>query len=155
MSRCISTHLESSSTRICIWDKRVSLTEKLPLLYCTRIASFYSRHAYTCHYKGMPRPTYFRLPRIKRHKRPCANYSSTNALFHVPLTGDLVFKLNPGPVRSLDNGSGLAGLWSLGIAIKLMMLSAHAGKLKENGEKRGCLWILLTSSGRGIRLLIS
>ena len=32
-------------------------------------------------------------------------YSSTNALFHVPLTGDLVFKLNPGPVRSLDNGS--------------------------------------------------
>ena len=53
----------------------------------------------------MPRPTFFRLPRIKRHKRPCAYYSSTNALFHVPLTGDLVFKLNPGPVRSLDNGS--------------------------------------------------
>ena len=105
MSRCISTHLESSSTRICIWDKRVSLTEKLPLLYCTRIASFYSRYAYTCHYKGMPRPTFFRLPRIKRHKRPCAYYSNTNALFHVPLTGDLVFKLNPGPVRSLDNGS--------------------------------------------------
>ena len=37
-----------------------------------------------------------------------------------------------------------------------MMLSAHAGKLKENGEKRGCLlYILLTSSGRGIRLLMN
>ena len=97
--------LKNSSTRICIWDKRVSLTGKMPLLYCTRIASCYSRYAYTCHYKGMPRPTFFRLPRIKRHKRPCAYYSSTNASFHVPLTGDLVFKLNPGPVRSLDNGS--------------------------------------------------
>lgn len=91
---------KSSSTRICIWDKRVSLTEKMPLLYCTRIASCYSRYAYTCHYKGMPRPTFFRLPRIKRHRRPCAYYSSTNASFHVPPMGDLVFKLNPGPVRS-------------------------------------------------------
>ena len=78
---------------------------KMPLLYCTRIASFYSRYAYPCHYKRMPRPTFFRLSRIKRHKRPCAYYSSTNASFHVPLMGDLVFKLNPGPVRSLDNGS--------------------------------------------------
>lgn len=77
----------------------------MPLLYCTRIASFYSRYAYPCHNKRMPRPTFFRLSRIKRHKRPCAYYSSTNASFHVPLMGDLVFKLNPGPVRSLDNGS--------------------------------------------------
>ena len=96
---------KSSSTRICIWDKRVSLTEKMPLLYCTRIASFYSIYAYTCNYKGMPCPTFLRLPRIKSHKRPCAYYSSTNASCHVPLLGDLVFKLNPGPVRSLDNGS--------------------------------------------------
>ena len=96
---------KSPSTKICIWDKRVSLTEKMPLLYCTRIASFYLRYAYTCHYKGMPRPTFFRLPRITRHKRLCTYYSSTNASFHVPLRGDLVFKLNPGPVRPLENGS--------------------------------------------------
>ena len=38
---------KSPSTKICIWDKRVSLTEKMPLLYCTRIASFYLRYAYT------------------------------------------------------------------------------------------------------------
>ena len=42
----------------------------------------------------MPRPTFYRLPRIKRHKRPCAYYSNTNASFHVPLVGDLVIKLN-------------------------------------------------------------
>ena len=40
----------------------------------------------------MPRPIFFRPPRITRHKRPCTYYSSTNASFYVPLRGDLVFK---------------------------------------------------------------
>ena len=57
---------------------------------------------YTDQFKGRPGPTFLRLPRIKRHKRSCIYYSNTIASFHLPLIGDLVFKLNPGPV---DNNS--------------------------------------------------
>ena len=34
----------------------------------------------------------------KRHKRPCSYYPNSMAVFNLPLKGDLVFKLNPGPV---------------------------------------------------------
>ena len=43
--------------------------------------------------------TYIR-ERIKRTKRPCAYYSNSSATFHCTLEGDLVFKLNPGPVNN-------------------------------------------------------
>ena len=33
----------------------------------------------------------------KRDKRPCPYYSGSSATFHPLLTGDLIFKLNPGP----------------------------------------------------------
>lgn len=36
--------------------------------------------------------------KIKRAKRPCAYYCNSSATFHCPLEGDLVFKLNPGPM---------------------------------------------------------
>ena len=36
--------------------------------------------------------------RLKRYGRPCAYYVNSSATFHVPLIGDLIFKLNPGPV---------------------------------------------------------
>ena len=39
--------------------------------------------------------------KIKRAKRPCVYYSNSSATFHCLLEGDLVFKLNPGP---LNNG---------------------------------------------------
>ena len=36
--------------------------------------------------------------KFRRHKCPCSYYSNSMATFHLPLVGDLVFKLNPGPV---------------------------------------------------------
>ena len=42
-------------------------------------------------------PIFFRRPRIRRYRCPCAYYSNTSASFHPLLIGDLVFKLNPGP----------------------------------------------------------
>lgn len=39
--------------------------------------------------------------KIKRAKRPCVYYSNSSATFHCLLEGDLVFKINPGP---LNNG---------------------------------------------------
>ena len=40
-----------------------------------------------------------RHKRRKRHKRPCTYYSGSSATFHPLLTGDLIFKLNPGPTE--------------------------------------------------------
>ena len=37
--------------------------------------------------------------KIKWAKRPCAYYSNSSATFHCLLEGDLVFKLNPGPLN--------------------------------------------------------
>ena len=37
---------------------------------------------------------------VKRHKRPCAYYANTSATFHLPLFGDLTFKLHPGPEQN-------------------------------------------------------
>ena len=42
-------------------------------------------------------PIFFRRPRIRRYRYPCAYYSNTSASFHPLLIDDLVFKLNPGP----------------------------------------------------------
>ena len=42
-------------------------------------------------------PIFFRRPRIRRYRCPCAYYSNTSASFHPLLIGDLVFKLNPRP----------------------------------------------------------
>ena len=36
--------------------------------------------------------------KFRRHKCRCRYYSNSMATFHLPLVGDLVFKLNPGPV---------------------------------------------------------
>lgn len=36
--------------------------------------------------------------KFRRHKCPCGYNSNSMATFHLPLVGDLVFKLNPGPV---------------------------------------------------------
>lgn len=36
--------------------------------------------------------------RLRRHSRPCAYYANSSATFHLPLIGDLIFKLNPGPL---------------------------------------------------------
>ena len=44
--------------------------------------------------------TVFLHGKIKRTKRPCAYYSNSSATFHCTLEGDLVFKLNPGPVNN-------------------------------------------------------
>ena len=41
---------------------------------------------------------FHRRIRIRRHKCPCTYYPNTTAQFHLLLKGDLVFKLNPGPV---------------------------------------------------------
>ena len=38
--------------------------------------------------------------KFRRHKCPCLYYSNSVASIHLPLTGDLVFKLNPGPVQN-------------------------------------------------------
>ena len=38
--------------------------------------------------------------RTKRCKRPCSYYSNSLATFHCLLVGDLVFKLNPGPMET-------------------------------------------------------
>ena len=44
--------------------------------------------------------TVFLHGKIKRTKRPRAYYSNSSATFHCTLEGDLVFKLNPGPVNN-------------------------------------------------------
>ena len=36
--------------------------------------------------------------RLRRHSRPCAYYANSSAKFHLTLVGDLIFKLNPGPM---------------------------------------------------------
>ena len=68
-------------------------------------------------YLGLQKPSFLTTrTRIRRHKCPCAYYSNSTASFHVPLVGDLVFKLNPGPehqhkgslsteARNLSNGA--------------------------------------------------
>ena len=38
--------------------------------------------------------------KFRRHKCPCSYYTNSMAVFHPPLVGDLVFKLNPGPVTN-------------------------------------------------------
>ena len=43
---------------------------------------------------------FHRRIRIRRHKCPCTYYPNTTAQFHLLLKGDLVFKLNPGPVTN-------------------------------------------------------
>ena len=44
--------------------------------------------------------TVFLHGKIKRTKRPRAYHSNSSATFHCTLEGDLVFKLNPGPVNN-------------------------------------------------------
>ena len=39
-----------------------------------------------------------RRARIRRHRRPCAYYANSCATFHLTLSRELIFKLNPGPV---------------------------------------------------------
>ena len=46
----------------------------------------------------MGRSHYISRCKIKRTKRPCAYYCNSLASFRCPLEGDLVFKLNPGPM---------------------------------------------------------
>ena len=38
--------------------------------------------------------------KFRRHNCPCLYYSNSVASFHLPLMGDLVFKLNPSPVQN-------------------------------------------------------
>ena len=40
-----------------------------------------------------------RRPRIRRHGRPCAYYANSCATFRLSICGELIFKLNPGPVE--------------------------------------------------------
>ena len=42
-------------------------------------------------------PIFFRRPKIRRYRCPCAYYSNTSASFHPVLIVGLVFQLNPGP----------------------------------------------------------
>jgi hypothetical protein len=54
--------------------------------------------------------------KIKRAKRPCAYYCNSSATFHCPLEGDLVFKLNPGPMddqQTIRSHCSLVGRSSL------------------------------------------
>ena len=41
--------------------------------------------------------------RLRRHSRPCAYYANSSATFHLTLVGDLIFKLNSGPVDATHN----------------------------------------------------
>lgn len=41
---------------------------------------------------------HFTKVKFRHHKCPCSYYSNSMATFHLPLVGDLLFKLNPGPV---------------------------------------------------------
>ena len=63
--------------------------------------------------------TVFLHGKIKRTKRPCAYYSNSSATFHCTLEGDLVFKLNPGPVNNGHCTQGRhASIDRMGTAIK-------------------------------------
>ena len=44
--------------------------------------------------------------KFRRHKFPCSYYSNSMATFHLPLVGDLVYKLNPGPVDNATRNPG-------------------------------------------------
>ena len=44
--------------------------------------------------------------KLRRHKFPCSYYSNSMATFHLPLVGDLVYKLNPGPVDNATRNPG-------------------------------------------------
>ena len=56
-------------------------------------------HILSCGY-AKPRFALLSSTKVKfrRHKCRCIYYSNSMATFHLPLVGDLVFKLNPGPV---------------------------------------------------------
>ena len=43
------------------------------------------------------KPVFCFRARIRRQRCPCVYYNKTSATFHLPLVGDLLFKLNPGP----------------------------------------------------------
>lgn len=45
------------------------------------------------------RPMFSIRLKLKRHKRPSLYYNNSTASFRCPLIGDLVFKLNPGPIN--------------------------------------------------------
>ena len=58
----------------------------------------YSKTSVICiDYKRRPKIAFLTRSGIRRHCQPCVYYPNTVATFHVPLEGDLVFKLNPGP----------------------------------------------------------
>ena len=91
-----------------------------------------TRYVYMDQYKGRPRPKFLRLPCIMRHKRSCIYYSNTIASFHVPLIGDLVFKLTPGTV---DNNSR-TNICRQRICITRTTLSSHNTTGNSNATPR-------------------
>ncbi|CAB4005804.1 Hypothetical predicted protein [Paramuricea clavata] len=48
-------------------------------------------------------PKFRRRVKIKKHNCPCSYYSGSTATFRLPLIGDLLFKLNPGPITPVLN----------------------------------------------------
>ena len=71
-------------------------------------------------------------PRVKtrRAKYPCVYYANTSASFHCLLHGDLVFKLNPGPVNNADQSASSSN-WS--------------SEQKQSSQFSSCLWCLWKS----------
>ena len=59
-------------------------------------------------YKRRPTIAFLTRSGIRRQGQPCVYYPNTVATFHVPLEGDLVFKLNPGPRDHVLRSTGLA-----------------------------------------------
>ena len=52
------------------------------------------------HYTPLSSSAFRRGRKIRRYKCPCVYYNNSTAVFHAELVGDLVFKLNPGPISS-------------------------------------------------------
>ena len=104
-SLLVSSKLDST---IRLWSKTRVLLMIPPLLSDSRNYNNGMTHNYEISrecYVQLCHPTFRRClsirghKRHKRHKRRCTYYSGSSATFHPLLTGDLIFKLNPGPTE--------------------------------------------------------
>ena len=94
-------------SKICIVNKRASLTEPSALFTGSWIANHCERVISIHLHKGTPRPAFLRRSGAKRQRRPCIYYFNTTATFRPLLLGDLVFKLNPTPAYTSSRLNGL------------------------------------------------
>lgn len=96
----LSISVLRSDSVVCLWNNGFALGTHYILSSWSWNATV-DENTVCLVYAGTRHPTFPRRSKIRRHRRPCVYYNNTMAAFRVLLVGDLVFKLNPGPIVSV------------------------------------------------------